>query len=148
MKTTDFVALETALWASMVRDTEGPTPEPETMWQPAYIQAIEKAILMDDYSELVLLMKEKQPIHPMLLPALADAISARGRHKASGNKRKLTDTQAQNVARAIQYLRRTGKSSEVAYEEVAARYSISDKTAKRAYLTHIPDYMRPALNRR
>ena len=147
MKVNDFIALETALWKSNVSDSDAPR-DGQTIWQTAYIEAIEKAILMDDYSDLILLLNEKQPLHSMLLPALADAIAARGLKKSPGVKPRLTSTQQQTVARSVQYLRRTGISAEVAIEEIGGRFSISESTVKRAYLKYIPDHMRPALNHR
>ncbi len=144
----DFVALETALWAATVRNTNDPPDDPETWWETRYVVAIEKALVQDDVSELTALLKARRPVHPMLLPALADALAARGRNKASGIKRKLTDTQELNVARQVQYLRLKGSTADSAFDEVATTFELSESTVKRAYLKHIPLYLRPVHIRR
>ncbi len=137
----NFIALEQEIWAATTRDIDAPQG---IEWETDYLYAIEMALLVFDQKPLLKLLRDKRPIHPMLLPALADAIEAKRR--PSGNRRKLTATQELVMARAMQYERRKkGKLKEEVVEDMAALMNLSESTVKRAYDKHIDIRIRPNL---
>lgn len=144
----NFNALETALWASKVRDTDAAQEPAETVWDTMYPHAIEAALVKHDFRLLLLMLRDKRPVHPMLLPALADAIDARGRPKVAGRKPALTSVEARLIADQVQYLRRRSVSAENALASVAERTGQSVSVVKRAYEEMVPVYRRPVRIRR
>lgn len=148
-KSHDFKALHDAVWRAKVSDFDGPPRSPETIWCQNYAGAIETALVRHDYEPLRALLAEGRPVHPMLLPALADALMARGRSMPAGRKPKLTTIAGREVARRVQYLRRIGYSDEDAKAEAALAFGgLSESTVKRAYEREVPQWLRPVHKRR
>lgn len=143
----DLNALETAMWASLVRNTEEPEAAAEMQWAVEYPRAISAALDKRDFKQLLALLRDRRPLPPLLLPALADAIEARGRNSPSGQKRLFSAVEARLIADRVQYLRRLGKSATEANEEVADAIKVSVSSVKRAYEAIVPAYRRPALIR-
>lgn len=136
---TDLVELRDRLWAAMVRDADAPV-DPLTLWQPLYADTIAAVLTRgtsEDWARLSALLREGQPLHPMLLPALAEALEARGRNKRDGRRRKLSPIEELEAARNVLYLRRTGQSSERAIAAVAQRLRVSESVIKRAAMRYV-----------
>jgi hypothetical protein len=146
-----ILKLHDDLWAAMIRDHDphlGPLAiDPLTLWQPRYVDAIAAVLTRGtpaDWAGLAALLREKQPIHPLLLPALAEALEARGRNKQDGRRRKLTPIEAREVAREVRYLRALGRLDAEAVDAVAQRFGVSESVVKRAFRKHIPVHRRPS----
>jgi uncharacterized protein YoaH (UPF0181 family) len=141
-----ILKLHADLWAAMVRDAHEAI-DPLTVWQPLYADAIAAVLTRGapaDWARLAALLRERQPIHPMLLPALAEALEARGRNRRDGRRRKLTPIEELQAAREVRYLRSVGQSSEQAVEAVAQRLRVSESVVKRALHKHMPVHLRPS----
>lgn len=138
----DFAALYGRLFAAMVRDYDD-HPPPEMLWGVGYVDAIDRALNDGSFGPLLTLMREGQPIHPMLLPALAAAITSK-ESRRPGRRRSLSGVDALNAAREVNYLRFKGQTLSEALDQVASRYGSSASTIERAYDKHIPAYRRPA----
>lgn len=144
----DLIELRDRLWAALVRDADAPI-DPLTLWQPLYADAIAAVLTRgtsEDWARLSALLREKQPLHPMLLPAVAEALEARGRNKRDGRRRKLSPIEELEAARTVLYLRRTGQSAERAIAVVAQRLRVSESVVKRAARRYVGPP--PAHNRR
>lgn len=141
----ELTDLEDRLWKAMVRDLDAPL-DPLTIWQPMYINALAAVLTRGapaDWAALASLLREEHPIHPMLLPALAQALEARGRNKRDGRRRKLSPIEERQAARDVRHLRATGASDETARATVADRLGVSVSVVKRAFEKYIPPYQRP-----
>jgi hypothetical protein len=142
-----WAELEDRLWAAMVRDCEAPL-DPLTVWQPRYVDLLCAVLTRGapaDWAGLSSLLREEQPLHPALLPVLADAIEARGRNKRDGRRRKLSPVEERMVARQVRYLRSKSHSYEAARADVAARFGLTDSVVKRAFEKHVPLHFRRTL---
>lgn len=125
----DFIALEKLVWAAAAHDTH---VEPAVRWCTDYPRAIERALVVHDFGPLLLLLDAGEPVHPSLLPALADALRART-SKRSGRKRLLVTTEARIVADAVLYLHRSrGVGLTRAIERIAREFDVSESTVRRA----------------
>jgi hypothetical protein len=138
-----LIELRERLWRAMVRDTDAP-PDPLATWQPMYADALAAVLkrgTAEDWARLCALLRDEEPIHPMLLPALAEALEARGRPKRDGRRRKLSPVEELQAALDVRYLRVTGQSKEQAIESVAQRLCVSDSVVKRALDKRLPSHL-------
>jgi hypothetical protein len=139
----DFQALEAAVWAATSRDAGTPPPAPELQWCTAYPDAIEQALLKADFVPLLRLLESAEAVHPILLPALADAVRARGLPRRAGRKPKLTTAEARVVAGAVALRRWEGQGITDAILDVALDFELSTSTVKRAFEAKVPPHRRP-----
>lgn len=134
----DFIELQRVVWAANAHDVGTPA----VTWNVEYVGAIERALVMGDFVPLLALLDAGEALHPALLPALGDALRARGRPGREGRKPALTPTRARDVAAWIDTLRAKGKTEAEALAIAAADYGISETTARRVYRSHVPSYRR------
>lgn len=157
----DFVALEAAIWAATAHDYRS-LPAPEVRWCTDYPRAMECALVKGDFTPLLALFDAGKPLHPMLLPALADVTRARGRPAQAGRKPRLTTIEARMLAKAVSELRngrlygngrhadvadkptrRPGLSLAKAAAQVAEETGFSEYAVKAAYREVVPPRSRP-----
>ena len=100
----DLIAISQEITYLSVRDSDAPDDPPEMRWNARYPLEIDKALIKHEYGPLIALLEDGQPIHPLLLPALASALAAHGRGDP-GAKNKWTQHEkkwmADSIARAV-----------------------------------------------
>lgn len=103
-------------------------------WEPGYADAIERALAMRDFQPLLRLLDQRLPVHPAMLPALADAIRSLDQGKRAGKPPKLTTEDRRLIAHAIAS-RAPGTIESAAIADQAAAWNVSPDTIKRALKT-------------
>ena len=144
----DFESLMADLWGASGNTPGAPERPAEMAWDLDYPNAIERCLRLNDPTALAKLLNERKPIHPMLLPALADALIQRGRPSGPGRRRKLTSMETAVAALQVQMARRAGSDLERAIENVAVLYKVSESVVQRAYNAKYPVWQRPSQKRR
>ena len=69
----DFPALEAKVLTASIRHPDT-VPNPETQWNLGYADALAQALERREFVLLIRMLDAALPIHPVMLPALADAI--------------------------------------------------------------------------
>lgn len=128
----DFLGLSQAVTDSTAKDSSAPQDPPEMWWHFQYPEALDKALNLDNYGPLTELLRAGAPIHPLLLPALADAITARIKRKRGGRPRRLTLTEAYRIAGEVARRTRGGETKTSVVGEIALRYEVDESTVSRA----------------
>ena len=101
-----------------------------------YPNAFEEAILQDNPLALLLLLDREIPLHPLMLPHLADAIRAMRRNKRDGPKPLLLPLDESVVALRVALARQKGSTNSNAISELADEMRVSESTIKRAISAH------------
>ena len=127
----DFPALVSKVLEASIYDVDAPPP-PEMEWNLAYGQAIEQVIEQGNAIPLIRMLDAGLPVHPLMLPALADAIRAISQGRRSGAHRALTSIEERAVVSAIKVMART-TSLIRAQERIAGESGVSVETVRRAW---------------
>lgn len=136
MKKHDFDALFNALVAASTGDYDPTVPQSKS-WQLMYPAALDEALNQGNFGQLMGLLREGEPLHPMLLPALADAIQSK--ISSDGGKRPLLnfiERRGMRTAYRAELVRvptrREPKRSAPDTEKwLAERYGVSISTVRR-----------------
>jgi len=129
----DFPALVAKVMVASSHHPDEPLP-PENHWNVGYAQAIEQVIEQGNATALVRMLDAGLPIHPVMLPALADAVRVLSRGRRSGAHRALTSIEEEAIVSAIRVRNTHGKTSIAsAQEALAAAFGVSVDTVKRAW---------------
>ena len=97
-----------------------------------YPTAFQEAVLQDNPVALLLMLDREIPLHPLMLPHLADAIRAMRRNKRDGPKPLLLPLDESVVALRVDLARRKGSTKSNAISELADEMRVSESTIKRA----------------
>ena len=107
-----------------------------------YLIAIEKALEQNDHSSIMRLLNNATPLHPKLLPGLANAIKPLFRGKKSGKPKSFITSDENIIYHLVDMLQEgkgISKAKAIAY--LAERLEVSDKTISRILKSKDNDLM-------
>jgi hypothetical protein len=101
-----------------------------------YPTAFQEAVLQDNPLALLLMLDHEIPLHPLMLPHLADAIRAMRRNKRDGPKPLLIPIEESVVALRVGLAVRKGSTKNSAISDLAEEMGVSESTVKRGISAH------------
>jgi hypothetical protein len=101
-----------------------------------YPTAFQEAILQDNPVALLNMLDREIPLHPLMLPHLADAIRAMRHNKRDGPKPLLLPLDESVIALRVGLARKKGATKSDAISELADEMGVSESTIKRAISAH------------